>query len=423
MAKFRILFRFISLAVLAFLALSLFTMAPATRASSSMEVIASGLNNPRGLGFGPDGTLYVAEAGMGGDEPCISGGEGEACLGLTGSVTRVKNGVQERFITGMPSLAGEGGIAANGPSDVIPHARNLDVVVGLGANPEDRELLGSEGEGLGYLVRAHYTGAFIDWVDVSGYEVANNPDGGLIDSNPYSGAWVDPAKRVIADAGGNDVLVVAANGVTGTLAVFPDRMVEAPPFLGLPPGTLIPMQPVPDAVAVGPDGAIYVGELTGFPFPVGGANVYRVVPGQEPEVFADGFTNIVDIAFDSQGNLYVLEITANGLLSGDFTGALIKVDTGGNRTVVASEGLVAPTSVAVGPDGALYVSNFGVFPGAGQVVRIGDASAATTVGKQLYQSPDLSRVVIQSMTNPPAGKIMEPLASLSPRAYLPSLSR
>jgi len=37
---------------------------------------------------------------------------------------------------------------------------------------------------------------------------------------------------------------------------------------------------------------------------------------------------------------------------------------------VASEGLVAPGSVAVGRDGALYVSNYSIFADVGQVVRI-----------------------------------------------------
>ncbi len=54
------------------------------------------------------------------------------------------------------------------------------------------------------------------------------------------------------------------------LAVFHARLVDAPPFLGLPPGTKIPMQAVPNSVVQGPDGAWYVGQLTGFPFPVGG---------------------------------------------------------------------------------------------------------------------------------------------------------
>jgi hypothetical protein len=39
-------------------------------------------------------------------------------------------------------------------------------------------------------------------------------------------------------------------------------------------------------------------------------------------VYATGFTNIIDIAFDQRGRLVMLEIAKNGLLSGDPTGAL-----------------------------------------------------------------------------------------------------
>ena len=57
---------------------------------------------------------------------------------------------------------------------------------------------------------------------------------------------------------------------------------------------------MPTSVVKGPDGAYYVGQLTGFPFPPGGANVWRVKPGHDPEVFKGGFTNIIDIAFDKR---------------------------------------------------------------------------------------------------------------------------
>src|SRR5688572_7826801 len=55
----------------------------------TVSVIATGLNNPRGLNFGADGALYVAEAGSGGAGPCGPGPEGDRCYGESGSVTRI----------------------------------------------------------------------------------------------------------------------------------------------------------------------------------------------------------------------------------------------------------------------------------------------------------------------------------------------
>ncbi len=152
-------------------------------------------------------------------------------------------------------------------------------------------------------------------------------------------------------------------------------MAEAPPFLELPPGTLIPMDAVPTSVALGPDGHYYVGQLTGFPFPVGGANIYRVpAKGGAPELYAEGFTAIIDVAFGVDGSLYVLEIAKNGLLAAfifnDWTGALIRVAPDGTRTEIAEGSLYAPGGVAVGKDRALYVTNNSIFSGVGEVLRI-----------------------------------------------------
>jgi hypothetical protein len=53
--------------------------------------------------------------------------------------------------------------------------------------------------------------------------------------------------------------------------VFANRLV--PNLFG---GPGIPMQPVPTSVVVGPDRQYCVSQLTGFPFPPGGANGYRM---------------------------------------------------------------------------------------------------------------------------------------------------
>ena len=158
--------------------------------------------------------------------------------------------------------------------------------------------------------------------DISAYEAAANPDGGAFDSNPNS-VTTDWGRIYVVDAGGNSLLRVHRSGEISTVAVFPDRLITPPPGMGLPDP--FPMQAVPTNVVVGPDGALYVSQLTGFPFPIGAANVYRVEPGSEPEVYASGLTNVTDLAFDHHGNLYVVEFAANGLASGDPTGALIKI--------------------------------------------------------------------------------------------------
>ena len=95
-----------------------------------------------------------------------------------------------------------------------------------------------------------------------------------------------------------------------------------------------------------------------------------MVPGSAPEIYADGLTNVTDLAFDRHGNLYVVEIAANGLLSGDPTGALIKIRPDGSRETVLSEGLVNPYGVAISRHGDIYVTNHATSASLGEVLRL-----------------------------------------------------
>ena len=327
-----------------------------------VKTIASGLDNPRGLAFDSEGALYVTEAGRGGAGPCMHGPEGDdVCFGTSGAITKIKRGEQERVVSGLPSLAPVDGTQAIGPSDVAFQDETMLFTVGLGADPAVRANVPREGGNLGWLLRASEHKKVDRVADIAGYEAKANPDGGMPDSNPNSLVATE-SSTVVVDAGGNSLVSVSRNGKVSTLAVFPGQPISVP---NAPPE----MQAVPTSVVRGPDGAYYVGQLIGFPFLVGAAKVYRVEPGEKPTVFADGFTNIIDIGFGHDGSLYVLEIAHNGLLSGDPNGALIKVREDGTHQTVLDKGLTMPGGLALDEEHA-YVSNCGTCPGKGTVVRV-----------------------------------------------------
>jgi sugar lactone lactonase YvrE len=343
--------------------------------TSPWQVVASGLNNPRGLDFAPNGALYIAEAGTGGSGPTVIGGDGTPRqFGLSGSITRVFKGQQERIVTGLPSLATAQGGVAIGPSAIsFGRLGQAALTIGLENNPAVRSgILGAPGATLGTLWQLNQNGQIKLLADLAAFEARNDPDQLGPDSNP-NGALNDRGGSIfVTDAGANALLEIHANGSVSVVAVFPNRTVPTPPFLPQPPlPPQLQMQAVPTNVVRGPDGALYVSQLTGFPFPQGGARIYRVIPGAAPQIYADGFTNIIDLEFDAAGNLYVLEIDANGLLAPAVTGRLARVNAGDHGVVtIASEGLVMPGGMTIGPDGAIYVSNFSTMSTIGQVVRI-----------------------------------------------------
>ena len=347
-------------------------------ALATLEIIASGLNNPRGLNFGPEGGLYVAEAGNGGSGPCIVNSNNIlVCYGATGSITRITvDGVpsQTRIVTGLPSLASQtgagAGSSATGAHDVEFQGRgNGFVTIGAALAPDRRfndtahPEFAAVGAEFGRLVRFQPNGAWSFQEDLAAFEGLANPDLGVLDSNPY-GLLALPRSQVFTDAGGNSLNAVAANGSISNLAVFPNRTASGATF-----------QAVPTSVAQGPDGQLYVGQLTGFPFPLNQANVYRVPStGGTPALYASGFTKIIDLAFGPDGSLYVLQISSTGGAPPQGgTGSLIRLspDATSRTTIVGpGEGLVAPGGIAIADDGSIYVTNFSVSPVAGTVVKI-----------------------------------------------------
>jgi hypothetical protein len=353
--------------------------------SGSLTPLATGLNQPKKLSIAPDGSVIVAESGDGaGTEHCTVGEEA-ACFDETGAIARIGSSGKVTTLLGkLPSVSSGG--EATGPAQARYEHGALEVLF------QDTNIDSSTGESpfgpgstfLGDLVRFPFGGTPQIQARFGPFEAHNNPDKGegtgvelgqeaAIDSDPYGfvpyhGGWA------VADAAGNDLLWVSPWGSIHVLAVFPTISEVAPPGT-LGPGQTTPVpvqaQPVPDSVAIGPDGALYVGELGGFPFNTGSSSVYRVVPGHAPTVVASGFTAISDVKFDPTGRLLVLEIDQAGLLDPaaeeglPTPGALIGVHRNGTKSTLLSAGLEFPTGLAVDPARDIYVSNFGVLPATG----------------------------------------------------------
>jgi hypothetical protein len=345
-------------------------------AGITVSVVLSGLNAPRHLTIARDG-LWVAEAGAGGPagtSNCVTGpatggtGTTQYCVGQTGAVALIRSG-RVVFSVRLPSVIQESTKEVAGPSAVAfgdgrAAVTMQDVLVnsqGGNALPKPAgnlfgQLLIRSGRSVTAVNLAAFAAAHLQ----SASSLGTEPGEVAYDSDPfdviaYHGGWV------VADAAANSLLQVSPSGQVRLLARFPAVSEQAPPGVFGPGPVTVKAQAVPTSIAVGPDGALYVGILRGVPSDPGTAYIYRVVPGHQPSIWARGLTAVTAIAFDRQGRLLATEYSTGGLLAPPTVpGALVRISSNGQTvTALPVPGLFQPTGLAVGPGGAVYVSNYG----------------------------------------------------------------
>lgn len=331
----------------------------AAQGTAAVTTYASGLTNPRGLAFGPDGTLYVALAGTGGDAsttaeqcPQVEPPIGPYTAGDTAGIASVDaNGNVTMIASGLPS-------SVNALGDYLGVADIAFVGDTLYA------LISGSGCSHGYVdmpsgvVRIASDGSATLVADLSAFWQANpvaqpnradfEPDGTAYSMVAYRG------DLYVVEPNHGEVDKVALDGTI-------TRVVDVSAHAG---------HIVPTSIAVSGD-SFLIGNLGVFPIVPKKDGILRLtMDGQLSTVAAD-LTTVLGVVDDGKGTLYVLESSNAEGMPQPGAGDVVRITSTGERTIIAS-GLTTPTALAMGPDGALYVSNqgYGAPPMTSEILRI-----------------------------------------------------
>ncbi len=335
---------------------------PTVPLTNNVHVFAEGLNNPRGLKFGPDGNLYVAEGGTG------------------GSVSTVGQCEQVPFPVGpyLGSATG-GGVSKITPGGVrtvitnrFPSSQANEIIGGDVEGVSDVEFVGNTlyallaGAGCSHgvtsmpngIVRMNSDGSWTMIANLSAFWQAHpvahpEEDDFEPDGTPYSMINVRGDFYVVEPNHG-ELDKVTTNGQVS-------RVVD----ISASQGHIVP-------TTIAYHGNFFVGNLHPFPIPGGASKILKITPSGELKDWVTGLNTVLGLVMDKGNQMYVLEMTAGAPFPMPGLGRVLRIDSNGNKTVIAN-GLSLPTAMTMGPDGKLYVSNWGFSPmanGGGQILQI-----------------------------------------------------
>jgi hypothetical protein len=337
-------------------------------------IVASGLVNPRFVAIDDEGALYVSEAGTGGDETlyaATTGPQGSAATpapqpigtrGTTGRVSKITlDGSVTVVASGLPSYAGP---TSDGPSGIVFADGQIWLAIsGAGAGTPIPHPLPNEQS----IVRIDpATGNLTPLVDIGTYKRQNSPHPETVDTNVFGLARGPDGVLYVADAAGN--ALYSFNPTTNELTlvgVLPD--IQVPPSPATPASATpvsateaasasarLQVEAVPTGVAIGSNGAVYVGELTGAPFIQGLANVVQRHSDGTFTPVSTGLTMVADIAFGPDGNLYASELSLDYLSQPPAPGRIVRIGANGANEVAVDD-LPLPLGITFDQDGNLYI--------------------------------------------------------------------
>jgi sugar lactone lactonase YvrE len=336
-----------------------FSLGVPGRATSTVVVrqFASDTNYPRGLKFGPDGYLYVAESGLGGNMSTVGlctqvpPPVGPMLGGNNGRVSRIDpSGNLTTVADGFPSESSGVG-DEQGVSDIEFFNGQLYALI-AGGGCSHGHIDPAEANA---VARVNSDGSHTMFANISDFvhnnETANpEPDDFEPDGTPYSMVAAKGSLFVVEPNHGQ-VIKIDSSGNMSRLA-----------DISAPFGHIVP-------TAMTYHGNLYVSNLGTFPITPGSSQIMKITPSGNISVVAQGLTTVLGLAFDANGNLYALEMSPAPGFPTPGTGRVVRVLEDGTLEPVVT-GLSLPTAMTFGPDGKLYISNWGFGPPFGEILQV-----------------------------------------------------
>lgn len=344
---------------------------------TNATLVIAGLNGPRGLAFGPDGDLYVAEAGTGGTVSTASTGclqvpppVGPYLGGASARISKIDaNGNRTTVASGLPSAVDAVGDLV-GVADLAFVGETLYALVAAGGCSHGNPVYPNG------IVRVNAKSGFWTYLtDLSLFYLEhpvafpNAPDFEA-DGEPYSLISVEN-KLYSVEANHGRVVETGLDGVNHQLQdtslhlghVVPTSIVAAGQNFYIANLGLFPISPNQERV-IGLTTDSFTDTVEGLDTPASGYDKYRLATERA------GFTAVVSLKIGPDGLLYALELSDQVGAPALSQGKVVRLTAKGLLEEVVT-GLSVPTGMTFGPDHALYISNYGAAPaGAGQIVRV-----------------------------------------------------
>ena len=315
-----------------------------------ITTIAAGLSNPRGFDWGPDGSLYLAQAGWGGDNNVAIVPGFTVDNGLTASVGMVADGCVTPAAAGLPSALWQEAGWIWGAMDVAFLGDQAYALLS-GAGPTWFSPTNRSG-----VYRLDDDGTMTLVGDISGWLPDNPPAEVPFDYSP-DGSLFD------LEATGDALLLTEAVGGQ-LLRVTPDGEISS--VADLSEGHL-----VPTGIALDDEGNAFIGHETAAPYVDGASKVVMVTPDGSVSDHWTGLTVVTDVAMGPDGSLYAAEMATG--FSGEtaempaVSGRIVR-QTGPDSSEAVVTDLAYPVYIGFDADGRLLVSGpaFGPDAGVGQ---------------------------------------------------------